>query len=323
MSFDHNLDIQECNVLKKRYIRPLCASSICGRIPSYYKGGKGEGCLIAHTLLSLYEYERIREKILSILARIVKRELKRKESVKEYDINTIYCLLDVTLTLTILLHDVGKLSTQYGKNRKFRHEVLSSIYAWLLLEEYYNRLNNSLKHIVNVLKLQNQVASSILLHHESFYWRELEELPTYIDLTHVVSRYIYKYKPLEYEMYKMFVEALLPNLIKYKLVSEETLKGIKLLNDVIMRVYNAWEDVNKIMSRIGESGEIRINNLVLPLYYILFLIDNRAASARDKYWEEIYVNNINTKGDYEALIKNIFKTGGSQILHVSIALLPL
>ena len=76
--------------------------------------------------------------------------------------------------------------------------------------------------------------------------------------------------------------------------------------------------------QIRDCRNITYNNLVLPLYYIIFLVDNRAASARKKYWKETYSESIHEMKtrNYEALMRGIFKIGGTYTLHVTLTLLP-
>ena len=324
MSASENCEIKECMTLSSYYFKPSCQGKLCGNIPSYYKENKGIGCLIAHTLLALCEYNEIRKRALSIVSKMLIRAIKRRGINIRHDItSSLEEFLDLSLALAILLHDLGKTSPQYRKAKTFRHEALSSIYVYHLLREVEEKFAPT-KEDIKMLKIPSQLASAVLLHHESYYWRELEESITMIDITQVINRKLTSYVPLREHNCSNFINALIQNLREHKLLPEKAISYLETFSKIINKVY-----VNnlrhEVIMQIRDCRNITYNNLVLPLYYIIFLVDNRAASARRKYWKETYsesIHEVKTR-NYEALMREIFKIGGTYTLHVTLTLLPL
>ena len=163
MTSPGNCEIRECMTLSSYYFKPSCQGKLCGNIPSYYRENKGVGCLIAHTLLALCEYNEIRKRALSIISKMLIRAIKRRGINIRYDIiSSLEEFLDLSLALAILLHDLGKTSPQYKKVKTFRHEALSSIYVYYLLREVEEKFMLK-KGDIRMLKIPSQLASAVLL----------------------------------------------------------------------------------------------------------------------------------------------------------------
>ena len=226
--------------------------------PSYYEGGKGKGCLIAHTLLSLYETYRIHKYTLKIL--------KKRLGV----------LSDTILALTTILHDVGKLDKKYGSGT-FKHNIVSSVLAKHLLE---NILDD---------RYVGEIVVAIFLHHEAYEWKYIGSfIPTLCDASRSPIPVEIELKDLKNFLrttYKVFVKS------KYFFI-----KDAKLFDNLFNKILYK----NSLPSKADIGIICSLNQSVISngllLYYLLYLVDNRAATARrNKYWDMCQDKSMKTR----------------------------
>lgn len=159
-----------------------------------------------------------------------------------------------------ILHDVGKLSEAYIEwKRPMQHNVFS----WAIALTLYRDLT---------------IPTTILLHHEAMHWRDLyrKRLSFFQQLRATINM-----KPI-IEGFKLH-ERCDDTLNALKIVLRDLKLERKILDDILgVRVYRAkLEDLNRCL-RWGKHL-----SMALKLYWILYLADNRAASARDgleAYW---------------------------------------
>ena len=164
-----------------------------------------------------------------------------------------------------VLHDVGKLSEAYVNGRRVQHNVLSATVALSICEDLV-------------------VPTSILLHHEALHWRELYRKPLSFFQRIRMTLYI---DPRGFRLHERYREAVRP--LKAILDSFGMEAAVSTLDRALSkREYGV------------ERGGVRRRNVVneclrwsshfrrgLTLYWVLYLADNRAASARDgpdAYW---------------------------------------
>jgi len=244
------LSVPECLTLRDQ-LGPLpCERScIAGLFPSYFEKGSPKGCWLAHTTLSLLEVLRIKEALLHSHKRL--------------------SLEDVLLAT--LLHDIGKLTKDYLLEAYPYHNLLSAIIA-------LKSLKSADIPVVDPLI----IARAIFLHHEYRHWRSVFQAG-YLNV-HIIDSI--KKRKLRVIMAEDFEEPLeyLKEIIREELRLRGALSPV--LNNLIMQKgYRAKpEDYQKIASI---SGGWSMVPKFLSLYWILQLVDNRAASAREganAYW---------------------------------------
>lgn len=156
-----------------------------------------------------------------------------------------------------LLHDVGKLTEEYVERAYHYHNFASAVVA----EDVLARMGVGEDRFV--------VASAVLLHHEARHWEELlrEPLPG-----HVIETL--RGGPFRlHRSARAALEALSGLLERAGLGSEvPRLVGGK-------EVYEVKREVKVKIARVA------VPERVLPLYWVLYEADNRAASAREgRYW---------------------------------------
>jgi len=312
---------KECYVIRKwQRIEPLC-KELCGKYLSHCKGG----CLIAHTLLSLIEYNAIEHKVVGSISSLVMRSLARKIKNKfNYSKNDVEKLLTDIMKLIILTHDIGKLSKEYCYNKKYRHEIISFIYGSMIIEKWASKLDTRLRELCKRLNLGVQASIAILLHHESLYWRILEESIS-IDISVIITRYALKMLSSKQafakdEDIKTFVDAITKNLTSYSLIGKELVSTLEELPAINKEITDNTSKIYDLLSKV--RGVILEYKLILPLYYILFIVDNRAASARNTYWRESFRKALGYAKSYDDLINFLSKLTREHTLHVSLSLLP-
>lgn len=252
----------ECEVLDKKlkttgYHKP-CRVCIKG-IPSYSRR-EGEarhslGCLIAHTILSLLEASQLSEYFRPSVERLAKK----------YGIGGEGWNVAI---LSVVLHDIGKLDNKYrmGDLKGFAHNVLSSLVA---LEAFRNDAVAPL------------IAYAVLLHHEAYHWKDVERFIRYTSLMETLP-----------ERLKVSIEGSVVNPFREALLNLLKEMG---LNKVCDNVRKACETLTKLNGQVIES-RFKLRGYPkkyliasLPFYRIIYIADNRAASARDgiqAYWLE-------------------------------------
>ena len=273
--------VNECRVLSGILKRPLPCQSTCSApeiTPSFIDDDKlPKGCLIAHTALTLIEVQRMANYFKKPLHRLVK--LNRLERSPDMSPDELW---DVVLASS-LLHDIGKLADQYVERSKappthLQHHQLSAIKAYKVLSEVFH--NN---YIATVAAL------AILYHHEALDWRSLDSRAlafSYLRETFTLT------KSINYTINQERLKTFSGNLGEaLKLLCEEGAieEG---QHDLLLRVLRraSRELLNNKPQSVGEV--LSVNNakraeFIVPaffLYRLLYLADNRAASARSRYW---------------------------------------
>jgi len=312
---------KECLVMREWFgIEPLCRE-LCGKYLSHCKGG----CLIAHTLLSLIEYNTIERKVVGPISSLAIRSLLRRVNNQfNYTKNDVKYLLSNIMKLIILVHDIGKLSRRYCHNKEFRHEIISFIYGSIIIEKWASRHNTRLRELYKKLNLGAQASIAILLHHESLYWRILEESIS-IDISVIITRRALrmlssKYAYAEDEDVELFINAIIKNLAGYGLIGTDLISILRELPLINKEIIDNTGKIYDLLSIL--KGNIFSYKLVLPMYYILFIVDNRAASARDLYWRKSFRKALKFTRNYNEFINSLSKLTKEHTLHVSISILP-
>mgnify|MGYP000218034965 CR=1 FL=1 len=242
--------ISECTVLLRElgYVnKPPCVTCTSNSFYSWRKEEKGMGCWVAHTALTCLE-----------CLRLMPRMFKPIEK---------YNLTWEDVEVLAVMHDVGKLSSQYLEGKKIQHNVISS-YIMLELCKDDETIENS-----------KPVALAILLHHEAYHWKRLLHLQ--IQPFHFVD----SIKTINEDIrlgdgYRLALDNLSDFLKKMKIKA-----GLKLINRLKER--NVYHYDQREINRLLAENAIRAKAFLL--YWILYLADNRAASSREShqnYWIE-------------------------------------
>ena len=266
--------INECKTLRE-YVKPsmLPCRNLCGRIPSYYEEGKGKGCLVAHTVLCLYELK----SILPIAERTLTTAFTRTRIYRRLKPQTI---VQTLLELTTILHDIGKTFKNYG-TENFKHELASAILTYKLISQI-----DRIKH--PIANLKGEICLAILLHHESRYWRIMRKTVITELGTAISYQEIARYKP-DLEKLKQLLEAAIKISSERKLLHNETAKIVEKIIQVIERkieVKPSKKEIDEFRRLIERKGNMTVARIPPILYHILYTVDNRAASARTEYWRK-------------------------------------
>lgn len=227
---------------------------------SHIKGGSPKGCLAAHILLCLYELYRIHEEIKNCLLRL---------NVDNIQID------ELDLVLTVLLHDIGKLSELYLSPSKYKHNLTSAYIAF-----------NAVKEILGEAKA-SIIAITIFLHHEFFEWENVESRPTRLTICDDKKSQEVRINPEKaYSFLNTILDIYLKS--KYNILNKNSCNAIrKIISEIKDTLKREYE--RKISNyKLCTSIKAKYFRYALPLYYVLYLIDNRAASSRSrKYWDKL------------------------------------
>jgi len=237
----------ECVALETVFRLQCPLSCLQPPTPSYFYDGEEKGCWIAHTMLTLAE---------SIeLLKQTEKALRRKGLEPKH------------LLAAALLHDIGKLTVGYLDGKDVFHNVTSAVIALNVLEDWRQDERAA-------------VAQAVLLHHEYRMWRELFESTT----TRMISDYfsLVRSKKRRIAMSTRYIDvldafdALSASYLPQELgdICREITSRLKASSDY----YLSLKDEHALASW-------RVAHKSLPLFYLLQLADNRAASARGgQYW---------------------------------------
>ncbi len=334
--------LSECSVLCSLSGIKMPCKEFCSNVPSYREGG----CLIAHTLLALKEYELIKDKVLNIISRLVRKTLSTSyiyaSIIRQFSNTYLKEYLDLLLRYAIIMHDLGKLSRYYvnGSVRSYRHEIVSWLYMLITKDVYVKVLISDLRfpNINTELferllsKLYDHASLAVLLHHESFLWKEAEEerLDIIQEAQGLLARYgtrrFIRYLELNDNLLNAFIMGLKQANNVLKLIPASILR---VLEEVPKLKLNIKEKLNKYIVR-AQVRDKKLSNMriTLLMYYLLFVVDNRAASAREglnNYWLLIYKNvlkELRESPRYEELLMRLSRRSKGNTLYVSLSLIP-
>lgn len=161
-----------------------------------------------------------------------------------------------------ILHDVGKLSEAYVSGSYVQHNVLSAVVALSLCED-------------------RVVPTAILLHHEAMHWKDLYRTPLSTTLRRLQEKIDMRPIVRGFSLHEGWMDAV--KAVKTVLEELEIESAVSALKRILRNRKHrvAPGDINRCL-RWGDHLR-----KALILYWILYLADNRAASARDglrAYW---------------------------------------
>ncbi|RJX15607.1 hypothetical protein CW703_05270 [Candidatus Bathyarchaeota archaeon] len=283
----------ECKVLIENFrLKPPCIERCQAKeIPSVVERVNGElkvnGCLTAHTILTLLEAQR--------LTQVFKKQNKKVlEDVSELS-NKDFWLIPVSI---LLLHDVGKLADDYVERRGFKHWQVSALTYAKALKDFLGD------------KLALIGSYAILLHHEAMDWRRLEKTPHFTYLDEAFSLIYYTVSSNRLKIFKSNINPLLKQLANLNIITNSQHNMLKQILEQSLNVlaenYMKNIDLGSELEKYKFSENIRYLVPSLFLYRIVYLADNRAASARERFWENL-IKNINWNNSEEV---------AEQIVHV-------
>jgi len=305
--------VNECEVLTRVLRRPLPCRCTAPKItPSFIDDESPRGCLIAHTALTLIEVQRVANYFKKPLHRVVK--LNKSEESPDMSPDELWNIV----LASSLLHDIGKLADQYIERSKvptrLEHHKLSAIKAYGALSEIFH------EYIATVAAL------AILYHHEALNWRSLESKIlafSYLQETFTLM------KSICYTINKGRLEAFRDNLSevlkllheggaieegRYELLLRALERALQGLSD------NRPQKVGEVIS----VSNAKSTNFIVPaffLYRLLYLADNRAASARSRYW----LDSLKRVGwrDVEVIAEQIHRALTQRRYYIGLSAIPL
>lgn len=259
--------IGECKVLARILGRcPPCFTT-CSRLRIFsHISEKGEGCLIAHTSLAIIEAEKIRN--------VFQKPLYRVFNPGKLDADRLW----EAMLSAILLHDLGKLTDNYQNPRSgwIRHNRVSAAIAKMSLEKLFGP------------EIGLKLAYGILLHHEALEWKALEDSLKLNILLESVGFERYKVSEERLELFREGLDECLEESHSAGIIDKacrETL-GSVLVDAVDELRKNSGENL-----RLADILEIQrffrcvdYQGPAMMAYRLIYLADNRAASARESYW---------------------------------------
>jgi len=311
--------VNECRALSAILKESLCCQSTCSAksiTPSFIRDTSPEGCLIAHTILTLIETQRLATYFREPLRRMIK--LNEPKKLPDVSLKDLWNLA----LATSLLHDFGKLADQYVRGSKekstsFGHHQLSAIIAHKTL----SKILHSYTSIV--------VAFGIIFHHEALDWRALESS---IFTFNYPMRVFTSIKAIQYTVVSDRLKLFSDNLSK---VLKQLREKDFLLNDqydftshvltIALQELSSNEQTPLYVGKELSIAETKKPNVTAPaffLYRLLYLADNRAASARSRYWldmlKEVDWRNVENVSEqiYRALTRGRYYIGLSAIPEV-------
>ena len=252
--------LSECKILNelaKTLGMEIACRDICpsNPPPSIKRDGKPLGCLIAHITLSLIEAIRLERRLRPVFV----HSFHSFQNLSTDPWNLVL--------ISILLHDTGKLTKQYLELRDFQHNIWSSLVTYKVLNEPERRI----------------ASLAVLLHHEAYHWRDLEQATHY----HFTFGQTMKLQKVNFDVDQLdvFIKAVIANLTTLNLCD---------LTHVLSKVKEAalaleHQDILRLIRdlKIHVLYNPKIYPQALPIHWLLTLVDNRAASARDVYWQKV------------------------------------
>jgi len=194
-----------------------------------------------------------------------------------------------------VLHDVGKLSEPYGRRSMPGHNVLSMVVA------------------SSVCGPSSPISQAVFLHHEAMHWRDIYRigLHQHITIPPLTKRIINR----GFRLRHGYIGAL---------------ERLNAFLD-IMGVEGAGETIEGVMARASyrmapQEAEFYIRYFspkAMSLYWVLFLADNRAASARETseaYWLDV-VRRAFEEARSPAELSDILLRRAGRLTHISLTAL--
>jgi len=166
-------------------------------------------------------------------------------------------------------------------------------------------------------------------------WASVEWYEYLGDIIYEVINRLYRYsKRFEYlllntEMLNAFHYGL-KHVVNLGLLSNEIIIALK---ELIKQYDVLKKTINKLIPRysaiLNSNRNLSSNRLAFLMYYMLFIVDNRAASCRENtnnYWRVKYekvIKELKKGGDYELLV-NMLKTElkNDIAFHTALSLIP-
>jgi len=272
--------------------------------PSYFdKYGKASGCLVAHLNLSLLEVISVENFFKTPIYNTISSF--HKDIANEYDEDKLW----LAIILTIYIHDIGKLTNEYRCKERgipVPHHYVSAITA----KDVFNVISNN-------EKLSCMLSLSVLFHHEALDWKRVERGFLEYSLYDLLFD---PYKKIQYSIdenvlcqFKKNCQKLLYQIKGRDLISQHQYNYIKssLEYSIEILIKNSGKRLN-LGEKLCKSKARRVEFIApaLAIYRLLYMVDNRAASARTTYWRT-KISNIDwnkLKDISEKLVNELSKT---------------
>ena len=299
----------ECRVLG-RFLKelPCLHNCLANLIPSYIKDSMGMGCLIAHATLSLIEAQKISNYFRNSICRLIELNNPLKSSTKNKSWN-------LALTISVF-HDIGKLTNQYVRGtRGFKHNLLSAVIMRKALSKVYSEYEAII------------AAYATLFHHEAMDWRSLKFSvfsSSYLLKTFSLSKGIqYDVSNETIEEFDHYLGKILGQLCEMKVLNADQFDSLcqALMNIKKEMLVNSGTTfyVGKELD-VNKAKKARYLAPAFLLYRFLYVVDNRAASARTKYWMDL-LQRIDWN-ELEGVAKQIYKALFRERYYIMLTAIP-
>ncbi|MEM2045122.1 MAG: hypothetical protein QXO20_02960 [Candidatus Bathyarchaeia archaeon] len=179
-----------------------------------------------------------------------------------------------------ILHDVGKLVNEYVTSRSYiLHHQISAIIGKRALE--------SITDDSTALR----ISYAILFHHEAIDWKAVyKSLLLFSYLQRALSptgKIIYTVNQNRLNEFKQNLYRILDQIYQKKIITQFQHRILTETSNYAMQELKNNQGFALDVSRELNAAKIRDLKYLMPalaLYRLLYLSDNRAASARDQYW---------------------------------------
>lgn len=269
-------DDSECYVLSEILNEtPTCQESCSAtECPSYVDNLMPKGCLIAHTTLTLIEMQMISCCFKASLHNLLSSTLKDfKHSDDSWNV----------LLMSSVLHDIGKLPEEYVVRSTIQfhitHHQVSAIIAKRALEKISN------KYIALV------IAYAILFHHEAIDWKAVERsffIFSYLQKAFSpIQRMMYTVNLNRLEKFRKNFYRIIEQIYRKNILSKVQYQILTQTLENIIQELISNQKTSLYVSReldVARTQDPKYISPALAVYRLLYLADNRAASARSQYW---------------------------------------
>ena len=265
--------------------------------------------MIAHSVLSVIEAQRMRNVFQISLHRVFKAN-----EIRGFTTPSVEKLWQAILSAT-LIHDLGKLTKNYQEGRSIRHHYISAIVA-------RRALRNILGEFMSLA-----LAYAIILHHEAIDWRSVEKgflTSSYIhEVFSPTNPIIYEAPKIPLENFQQAIEEVLDALVEKGSLSQEE-------RDILSEVQgSALAELKQSAGKtLRIDKELNAENLrdkryqvpAMAVYRLIYLADNRAASARERYWLEV-LSEVNWSR-LDAVSEEILKRLSGKPYYIGLSSMP-
>ncbi|MCX8191199.1 MAG: HD domain-containing protein, partial [Nitrososphaerales archaeon] len=268
----------ECDTLSKILGSELSCRDTCSvaENPSRVYDSIRDGCLIAHIGLTLIEMQRLAFCFKSSLYRLF--TINTLSRSVEQDKDRFWAIL---LTIS-LLHDIGKLTDQYIDKHTTKSHILHHQISAIVAKRALNRVFDDY--------ISLEVAYAILFHHEAIDWSSIERnlfsFSYFQKVLPSTKRFTYTIDQNRLNRFNQNLSKLIDQFYQKNFITGLQHQTLTQIIPFITSALITNQEIDCIYEEL-EGRKIQHPKYLTPalaLYRLLYLADNRAASARSQYW---------------------------------------